>query len=134
MLMSTVLNVNILRSLSNKHSYYNVNTTLQTINGINNRRRQLVLIATRYYAVVKLPNQCHALLVTRQIVCKPCYTRPFYTNLTNQDNLSASINTQKKKGYIRLTMKILKIISEVSTRCLTRRARKLTTLTKALKK
>lgn len=58
----------------------------------------------------------------------------FRTNPTNQDNLSASINTWKKKGYIELTTKILKIVPRVSTRHWTRRARRLTTLTKASKK
>lgn len=57
----------------------------------------------------------------------------FCTNPTNQDNLSASINTQKKKEYIRLTAKIVKIVLRVFTQDLTLRVRKLTTLMKVLK-
>ena len=93
-----VLKVNTFCSPSNKHLYHNVNTNPQTINGIDNSCCQLVLIVIRCYAAAKLPYQCHALLVTGQIVYKPHHTKLFRANPTNQDNLSASINPRKKKG------------------------------------
>lgn len=134
MLTPTVLNVNTLCSSSNKHLCHNVNTTLPIINGINNHRCQLVLIVIRRYAVAKLSNQYYGLLVTQQIVRKLRHTKPFRINPTNQGNLSTSVNTRKNKRYIGLTIKVLKIVLRVSIQYSIRTARRLTTLTKALKK
>lgn len=96
----------ILLSHSSKLSCHNVNITQQTISDINNCLRYQALIARPSYAVAKLLNQCHALLIMQQIVPSPCYTKPFRINPSNQDNLSASISTRKKKGYIRLIMNL----------------------------
>ena len=102
-----VLDANTLHSPSSKHSCHNVNTILQTINVIHKRCCQLALIATRRYAAAKLPNQHHVLLIIWQIVRKPRHIKLFHAKPINQDILSTSISTRKKKMYIRLTTSLL---------------------------
>lgn len=105
-----------LLSPSSKRSCSNVNPTLPKISGINNRHCQLALIATPRYMALKLPNQYHALLITRQIIHMLRHTSPLRANPINQGNLNASISTWKTKEYIRLTIILpLKLTEKIST-------------------
>lgn len=99
-------NINTLLCFFDKHSYHNVNSTLQTINDISKHYCQPALIVTRRYVVAKLVNQRYALLITWQIIYRPGHTKLRSANNTNQSCFIAFIRKATKKGYIKLTTKI----------------------------
>lgn len=105
-----VLNANTTLRPFGKRLYLNVRITLLII--INNSVccHQPALAAIARCSACRLPNQqltTHAWRVTPPItphlVSPAALTRPLRANLTNRHHLIASINTWKRKEYIKLT-------------------------------